>query len=175
MVLASDMSWSEKIHHYMEGYNAALKAAKDTDFVVLFGMEVRFIWAANDYLLYGMSEALLLQYPDLYKFSLEQARKVFDKHGCLFFQAHPFRPNMQREDPKFLDGVETYNGNRRHDSKNDLALEFANIHRLLKIAGSDSHRYEDVATCGIAFNTPISSMDDMIVALKSTNYQLLIS
>lgn len=36
-------------------------------------------------------------------------------------QAHPFRNGLKIVDPKHLDGIETYNGNPRHDSRNEIA------------------------------------------------------
>lgn len=40
---------------YLKGYKEALSMADD-DFTVLLGMEIRFLFTPNDYLIYGMTE-----------------------------------------------------------------------------------------------------------------------
>ena len=39
-----------------------------------------------------------------------------DENNLLIYQAHPFRPYMIPM-PKYIHGVEVYNGNARHNSK----------------------------------------------------------
>ncbi len=72
-----------------------------------------------------------------------------DGAGILIYQAHPFRPGTQPADPRLLDGVEVYNGNVGHDSRNSLAAAFAGRHGLLPIAGSDAHLPADVGRAGL--------------------------
>lgn len=67
----------------------------------------------------------------------------------VIIQAHPCRVGMSLANPSLLDGVEVYNGNKRHDSHNSLAREFAKKHGLKMTSGSDTHQIEDLARGGI--------------------------
>jgi len=64
-------------------------------------------------------------------------------------QAHPFRPYITAANPKNIHGVEVFNGNLRHDSRNALAEEFAKNNGLIMVSGSDFHEYEDLNNGGI--------------------------
>jgi hypothetical protein len=49
-----------------------------------------------------------------------------------------------------MDGIETWNGNPRHDSRNDRAQSLAARYpRLLRVAGSDFHQPGDVASAAM--------------------------
>ncbi|MDR1892608.1 MAG: PHP domain-containing protein [Oscillospiraceae bacterium] len=145
----AEQAWCEKIDCWAAGYRAARDAALGTDFKVICGMEISFEGSPNDYLVYGVDPDFLKNYPELYKMTPETFFAFAEEHGLFFAQAHPFRNYCSRANPDFLHGLEVYNGNIRHDSQNDLALELAEKAGLRQIAGSDYHELEDLGTGGI--------------------------
>jgi predicted metal-dependent phosphoesterase TrpH len=142
-------SWSKKVDIYLKGYRAAAEAGKRYGLDVILGMELTFEENSNDYLIYGIDEQFLKENRELYRLGLEDFRRLTEGKGILIFQAHPFRPFMIPASPALLDGVEVYNGNARHDSRNEVALEYALSNGLKMSSGSDAHRYGDQGRGGI--------------------------
>jgi predicted metal-dependent phosphoesterase TrpH len=134
---------------FLAGIQAAREAAP-AGFAVLPGLEMRFRQGPEDFLVYGPSEADILALPDDV---CERGPSAFHAlaadNGWLVYQAHPFRPKLARANPADLDGVETFNGNPRHDSRNRLAADFAEQHALRTIAGSDIHQAGDAGAVGL--------------------------
>lgn len=171
------MSWDEKIDVFVRGYNTALEAAKGR-INILFGMELRFDEELpehdlNDYLVFGITEDFLRNNGNLINMNIKSFSDLAHKNGLLIYQAHPFRDDMTRVDPALLDGAEIYNGNRRHDSRNDKAEKWARENGLKGTSGSDFHKLEDVAHGGILTDTEIKTNDDLIKILKSANYGII--
>ncbi len=130
---------------FLKGYREARAAAEGMEFTVLPGMEFRFAAADNDFLIYGMEEADFPALPeDLCGYALPDFHAYCRDHGFLVFQAHPFRPWCQVQDPAYLDGAEVNNGNVRQENNNALALAFARRHRLLEVTGGDVHQLSDI-------------------------------
>lgn len=166
-------SWADNIARYLKGYHNAKQYGDSHGFTVLLGLEIRFSDSPNDYLIYGVTEEFLAQYPKLYDYSKEDFKHLAYEHGILIFQAHPFRVNITRENPLYLDGVEVYNGNPRHNSNNHLALEFADNNGLLHSAGSDFHHIQDTGVSGIMTETRIENNDDFLTVLKSREFEII--
>lgn len=143
--------WETKMEKFLKGYREALRAGSEIGLNVLLGMEINFRWSLNDYLVYGIDEDFLLENPFLHKKGLKSFRRIIDKYGYLVYQAHPFRIGMTRADSGLLDGVEVFNGNPRHNSKNESAEKFALENRLRMISGSDFHMLEDAGSGGMIF------------------------
>lgn len=171
------MTWNEKIDVFVRGYNEAKKAAKGR-INILFGMELRFDedlpeHDSNDYLVFGVTEKFLRNNGNLINMNIESFSKLAHENGLLIYQAHPFRDNMTRANPKLLDGVEVYNGHPRHNSRNDKAEEWARINELNGTSGSDFHESEDAARGGIITETEIKTNEELLKILKSNNYELI--
>ncbi len=162
-----ESSWAGKVDHYLRGYEAARRAVSKDDFHVLPGMEIRFNESWNDYLVYGVNREQLIQYPELYKYSPEKFRLLADELGWIFVQAHPFRKNMKVISPALLHGVETFNMNPRHDSRNDLAFSFAKENHLLGTAGSDYHQIGDEAQAAMSFSEPVTGSEELAKILRT--------
>ncbi|MDR0897388.1 MAG: PHP domain-containing protein [Oscillospiraceae bacterium] len=134
---------------FLAGIQAA-RAAAPAGFAVLPGLEMRFAQGLEDFLVYGMDEADIVALPDdVCERGLAAFHALAADRGWLVYQAHPFRPKLARANPADLDGVETFNGNPRHDSRNRLAAAFAEQHALRTIAGSDIHQAGDVGAVGL--------------------------
>jgi len=171
----NQLSWQKKIDRFIQGYIKAKEYADRINFTVLLGLEIRFPENNNDYLVYGADEKLLRKYRDLYNLNLDQfyaLKNNFEKE-ILIYQAHPFRSSGTEINKDSLDGLETYNGNPRHESNNKLASNYAEKHGLKMISGSDFHRKEDLARGGITVNTKIESGEDLVHVLKNNEYKMI--
>ncbi len=163
--------WQIKVDYFLSGYRKALSHAHP-GFSVLPGMELCFINDSNDYLVYGFDEDFLYRHEDLTNMNLRQFRKIADDNGLLIFQAHPFRKNMRVVEPRLLDGIEVYNGNSSHNSNNDIAILWADKYGLLKISGSDFHRFFGMRPGGLYFPYSIKTNAELVEALRSKEYKI---
>ena len=166
--------WGMKIESYLAGYRRALEEGAKVGINVLLGMEIKFNDMPNDYLVYGIDEDFLKDNPELYNLNLKEFRDFIKNENILIYQAHPFRKGQTINDPKLLDGIEVYNGNPRHDSKNELAYKYAIENQLRLISGSDFHQVEDLARGGIIVDKNITTIDEMVNILKDNGVISLI-
>ena len=167
------LSWKKKVDFFLRGYKEALKTA-DGRIPVLLGMELRFRTSEgdNDYLVYGINEEFLYNTPELLNLNSKKFYELCQKNGFLVFQAHPFRVGMKVTNPKYLDGIEIFNGNPRHNSSNDIAEMWAKKYDLMVTSGSDYHEYEDLGTGGIWFNKEIKDNKTLIEELNKRDYEI---
>lgn len=166
-------TWDEMVDYHMRGYRLA-KQLEDENFRVFYGQEIRFERENdNDYLVFGMSEEYLRAHPfitDLEDY--EAFYNLVHPDGIAVFQAHPFRNRMAVVPPALLDGIEVYNGNKRHDSRCDIALAWAEKFGLRKLSGSDFHQYEDFARGGILANRRADSENDLRDIILAGDYSI---
>ena len=167
------LPWKKKVDFFLRGYKEALKTA-DGRIPVLLGMELRFRTSEgdNDYLVYGINEEFLYNTPELLNLNSKKFYELCQKNGFLVFQAHPFRVGMKVTNPKYLDGIEIFNGNPRHNSSNDIAEMWAKKYDLMVTSGSDYHEYEDLGTGGIWFNKEIKDNKTLIEELNKRDYEI---
>ena len=167
------LPWKKKVDFFLRGYKEALKTA-DGRIPVLLGMELRFRKSEgdNDYLVYGINEEFLYNTPELLNLNSRKFYELCQKNGFLVFQAHPFRVGMKVTNPKYLDGVEIFNGNPRHNSSNDIAEMWAKKYDLMVTSGSDYHEYEDLGTGGIWFNKEITDNKTLVEELLKRDYKI---
>ena len=169
-----DGSWPEKVNRFLEGYRIAAEYGSSLGLTVLPGAELRFSGFPSDFLLFGLTEQFLYDYPELYDYVLEDFRALAKQHDILVFQAHPFRGEKgNAADPRYLDGVEVLNGHNGHNSRNDLAAEFAKENSLLACAGSDFHHLGGHGTTGLLTSTRIQSMDTLRKVLGEQNFSII--
>lgn len=169
-----DKNWSDKVDRYLEGYYNALNEGTRLGFKIIPGMEITFTENMNDYLVYGIDEKFLKENKELYKLGLKGFRKLVEGRGILLFQAHPFRPGMTQGLLELLDGVEVYNGNPRHDSHNQLALDYARSSGLMMMSGSDFHQRQDLARGGIIVDEEIGSSSQLVDIIRKNRIVELI-
>lgn len=168
------ISWEDKIETYLDGYKKAVEEGNKIGITVLLGIELRFTENYNDYLLYGMTEEFLKENPELYTLGLKEFSRLIEKQDILLFQAHPYRKGMEVADPQYIHGIEVFNGNPRHDSKNHKALSFARKNSLLMSSGSDFHQVEDVAKGGILVSEKITNVKELVKAMRNNTEKNLI-
>lgn len=160
--------WIDRVRAYFAGYHLAREAAEGTELNVLPGLEVTLDSLPGvDLLVYGADERAVEDTPDLYARRPADFRAWAREAGALVYQAHPFRGDGPT-DLSLLDGIEVFNGNARHDSRNGAAAEFARAHSLLAIGGSDAHQHEDVARSGIATAELPRAASDLVRILRES-------
>lgn len=158
-------SWKRKMDHFLKGYRRC-KAFEDAHFTVLLGAELRFRGSENDYLVYGLTEDFLYRHRRIMEMDPASFHKLAQREGLLFVQAHPFRNGLNVVDPKHLDGIETFNGNPRHDSRNEIAGAWARKFGRLETSGSDFHEHEDLARGGVWLPRPVQTEKELAAALR---------
>lgn len=168
-----DISWVEKINIYLKGYKNACVEGEKISLNIFLGVEITFIDSPNDYLVFGVTEEFLLGNPELYRYNMSDFRELTKKYGMLIHQAHPFRPYITPQLPIFLDGIEVYNGNPRHDSRNELAYEYALDNNLKMSSGSDCHQFVDVGRGGIITENAITNNQEFVNTLNSKPVELI--
>lgn len=151
---------------------------------VLTGMELCFSGCANDYLVYGMTEEKLLGLPNIIYLGLTEFFKWADKNDVLVIQAHPLRPGMTVKNPRYLHGIEVFNGSlgdHHPPHCNDAAAAYADVFDryntsgkpLIRTSGSDHHNKGAVVNGGIETDAPICTMDELVAVLRSGEYSLI--
>lgn len=158
-------TFENQVKRLLEGYHLA-RAAAGERLVVLHGMELRFVNDPNDYLVYGMTEELLLRHPDVVSWGIRNFSRFAREHGLLVIQAHPFRNNMRVIDPKWVDMIEVHNGHPRHQSRNELALLWAKMHGVPGSSGSDFHEEGDEARGGVLLPKRPETIHEFIKLMK---------
>jgi len=168
--------WPARVDNFLRGYRAA-KAAAPAGFLVLLGMELRFMGQGiNEYLVYGFDEQFLYDNEGIDRLDIKQFSEIARMSGFLLAQAHPFRWGMSLTKAELLDGLEVYNGNSHHASHNDFAALWARKHRLLALSGSDYHGGDTdhgMAPGGIRLREPVQDVQGLVRAVKERRYTVL--
>lgn len=165
-------TWEEKVMTYYAAYEKLRDAAAGR-LDVIFGTELRMKDYYNDYLLIGVNVEFLLNRPDIFDFGIKKLSNECRENGIMLFQAHPFRNGMSVVDPKYLDGLEVYNGHAGHDSRNSIALAWAERFGLLQSSGSDFHCEDFAIDGGIETDERIVSQEQLREVIRSGNYKLV--
>ena len=155
---------------YFDTIRQGVELGKKCNLLVMGGFELRFDENENDYLVYGMTEAMCQDYEKIFAMTPREFKAFADERGVLFYQAHPFRNYMTVTSPEYLFGIEVLNTHPRHDSRNDIALAWAEKYNLHKIAGSDCHQTVDVGSSAILTDYPVKNMNDLVYVLKNDLY-----
>ncbi|MBQ7827362.1 MAG: hypothetical protein IJ386_03770 [Clostridia bacterium] len=148
---------------------------------VLTGMELTFKESGNDYLVYGMTEDMLLEIPEIFDMGLQGFFHWTRERGVLVIQAHPLRFRIATREPWYLDGIEVYNAshdnfcNKAADLWADLCdREFYDGEpKFIRTSGSDHHSAGQWANAGIVTESPIKTMDELVNVLRGGEYELL--
>lgn len=158
---------------FMRGYRLAREEGQRIGVHVFCGMEIRISCGPEDYLVYGVTFDELKDLGCLAFLTLDELSRAVrsTKHGVII-QAHPFRSYLNCQPALYLDGVEVHNANPRHDSRNHLALAFAQQNKLLMTAGSDVHQMGDAGSTGVQC-PPFDDMPQFAQMLKNGQVRLL--
>lgn len=158
---------------YLKGYKEALAAAGE-NFTVLLGMEIRFLCTPNDYLIYGMTEDFVRNSGHLLLSNLKSLYKKVRANKMLLVQAHPFRGYVMRANPRYLDGVEVFNGKYKDPEENEKSLLWAKEKNLsIMTSGSDYHHPDSKINGGIETDEKIKTNEDLLRILRSGKFRLI--
>ena len=164
---------SEEYNEYvLSGYETAKKAAGN-ELLILPGIEVTLLESPNDYLLYGITKDFLYENPYIYNLSLDELHELCIKNNILIIQADPKRAYCNPAPLEFIDGMEVYNGNPRHNSHNEKVYDIAKNNDLIMTSGSDFHQTDDLARGGIITDTDITNISELTDILKTSAYKLI--
>lgn len=170
-----DASWEGMIDFFLSGYRHIKEVAGDR-LNVLLGMEFM-PWVScskNDFLLFGVTEEWLKASPFLPRLTYSELAIYAHACGLKIYQAHPFRVDAMISDPRYLDGIEVYNGTVNVNSNNCIADFWAGRHGLKKISGTDFHETIHQTVGGILTDAPITTNQQLLEVLDSQdNYTLV--
>ncbi len=158
-----DLPWKERVEMYVSGYEDAKRAARGTDFNVMFGIEYNF--DCDEYLIYGVDKKWLLDNGDILECSRQEVHKRVHEAGGIMVQAHPFRERYYIRTinltPSVTDGIEIYNA-ANDDYMNALGYCYAKELGVPMSAGSDIHFHYDGPKGGMRFNQRIEDVQDYV-------------
>ncbi|HBN85539.1 MAG TPA: transposase [Clostridiales bacterium] len=166
-------AWKDYVDFFLTGYRVAKKAGEKYGIHVFLGAEFRFDEHPNDYLAFGFDEDYLYRTENLMGMTLTEYKSSIENQDILIFQAHPYRKNCDIREPEFLDGIEVFNGNPRHNSDNDHAKQYAVENRLMQLSGSDFHQIMDLARGGVTTKTFCQNIHSLIDKIKTGNVDLI--
>lgn len=156
---------------YLKDFYDAKNAGEKYGVKVILGMEIRFPENQNDYLLYGINENDVETLYDYLFTDYKTFYNEFKKNQHLILQAHPFRNNMVLQDPKLLDGIETFNVHFNHNSRIALATKYATEYpEFITTCGTDFHDPDCEGFGGILSKTLPTNPQEFVSLLKSRDY-----
>ena len=160
----------EAADRYVQAFRELKECAETEGMVAIFGMEIRFAENANDYLVYGLTEADVAPLFDYLPADLEHFHKDYKNENNLIFQAHPFRDGMELADPKYLDGIEAFNLYPRANSRVALARAYAQQQGMRIIGGSDCHTQGHEGCILLRTRNRIETSEELVAVLNSGDY-----
>ncbi len=173
------LDWRDFVEKYERDYLKALEVGKTLDIDVFFGFEEVYE-PGKEVLVYGVGPEAVKEASFLRKADLQQLSDFVRENGGFIAAAHPFRrrdyiPQPEKEpDMRYFDAIEVYNsGNTEEDNK--LAFEFAKRKNVPVISGGDIHSKAYFGYSGLAFNERLHTPENLVKALKSQEYKLIIN
>jgi hypothetical protein len=169
------LSWVEKMAFFFSGYNLAKEEGDLCGLDVFFGLEYNVHGA--EFLTYGLSPELVLNNPDMDRFTVAQYSDFVRENGGYLAQAHPYRTAWWIENsgpaaPHLIDGFEVFNASMPKEL-NNRAQKFARLHNLPMQAGTDSHFADIPFSSGISLKNKAESIFDIIEALKNKDIEMI--
>ena len=161
-----DIPWSDKMAIFLAGYYIAKCEGEKIGITVLPAAEICFTGVSNHYIVYGITKKFLDSYPELHTYGIEKFSEIAHREGLFIVQAHPYRDGKCFPTPEYVDAIEVYNSNPRHEDNSEKSELLAHSLSLPVSAGSDAHREEDVAKSGIETELEIKTSLDFITAVK---------
>ena len=148
------------------------------DLVILKASEVETEY--GHVLVYGVTQALTQAF-DFASINnrLRDVIEAANAHGAIAVPCHPGRPKVGMFAhtealgiPPGVQIVEIYNGGSR-DDEDQIARTGAEENGYLGIGGSDSHIVSHVGRCATRFEADITSIDDLVAALKAGAFEAI--
>lgn len=176
------LPWEEKMRAYDAPRQAVQEWAQQqgVDFQAFLGLEHHY-GSGKEVLTYGIDLEFLLCHPNLHLLPLKDYTDTVRQGGGLISMAHPYReepyidPNVLPQ-PDCLDGAEAFNYGNRTDRENQRAVELIRKYHLIPTSGGDIHSILEpgLGQAGIALKERARSSQDLVDALRSGDYRLII-
>lgn len=177
--ISRKISWKEFVEAYKNDYLQAKKAGEKHGIQVLFGVEEGYD-AGKEALIYGIDPDTFINNPDFLHMNINEMSAFVRENGGIIACAHPFRvrdyiPEPRKDpDTNLFDAAESYNACNSFED-NDLAEQLCKKANLARISGGDVHITCDLGRSGLAFYEPITDNKQLVSAIKSGNYKLIIN
>lgn len=167
-------TYKDQIESYIACYDDAFAAAKEIGVKVLFGVEAKvkekyidengeIKGFAPEFLMFGLTKEKLRRSPVLYSITQKELFEFANSENILIYQTHPYRifQGYKPANPKFMHGIEVFNGHPHFDPKVEETLKFATDNNLLMSAGSDMHIEKQAGKAGIIIPDFIETSEDL--------------
>ncbi len=165
-------SKKEKLDFYFSLYEKVKEEGERRGLKVFLGSEIA-VQNQNDYLFFGFDRKLFYDNKPLYEFTQKELFDLSEKNHCFFAQAHPFRKGVKAVgDPKYMHGVELFNGHYHHYNNNDLAREFCDKNNLIGLSGTDFHTPTQPITSGIILPQDIENETELVKHLFNKDFKI---
>lgn len=156
-------------HNSLDIQEQAAQISLASGFPVFVGVEVSTL--QGDIVAFGLPALSINTRVDAQEFI-----DLVNSHNGFCFSAHPFRTGggglgSHVSAVKGLHGIEVYNGGNVYPADNLKALQECQRLDLVPVAGSDAHGPGDVGLFATWFPGSISTMEELVAALKSGNCQ----
>lgn len=169
-----DIPWEEKTARFLSGYEIAKKTGYEYGVNVILSAELMLNESPNHYLLYGIDKAFLDRSKDMFDMSISEFYRYAKKNGVTVIQAHPYRDGKTIPvDAAYVDAIEVFNSNPRHENHTEKAFAFAKEYGLPMTAGSDSHRHEDIARSGIVSSCEVKNAEDYVRLIMNGDFEII--
>lgn len=160
------------LKHYLSSYRAMKKFAGDS-FDIIPGMELRYYFTINDYLIYGPDEKWIEAQGNMLPWYPEKTHEIAKKEGFIVLQAHPFRAWMSRCNPDFIDGVEVYNGKNNAEDNEKATVWADETGKIIRLSGSDCHKKSQAGKGGIITEKRIKNPAELVSIIKGGEFKLI--
>ncbi|NLP34920.1 MAG: histidinol-phosphatase [Clostridiales bacterium] len=172
--IPSDLSWERRVDQFRLGFENAREEGERIGLSVFFGWEAKY--GSQEFLIYGLDIPWLKKHPEIMSWTVEEQYRRVREAGGLVVHAHPFRERDYIKEirlfPDAVDAVEVINIGNDKKEFDEKAKEYAEQHKLLMTAGTDSHGYEKRRS-GVSFDHKLTDIDDFIRSIKSGKYKLI--
>ena len=160
----------EAVAVMLKDYHDACRHAKKYGINVILGCEIRFTESFNDYLLFGIDEDFFSEAFDYLNRGIAVFSKWFRNNDRVLIQAHPFRNGCNIIDPKYLDGIETFNVHPGHNSRVAVASQYAKEHDMIVSVGTDFHHPTHEGLSALLTKEPVTNSFELVKVLRSRDY-----
>lgn len=160
---------------YIAAYRDFKACAEAAGITAIFGIELRFAENSNDYLLFGVDEADVLDICNYVPLGLERFAKEYKRESMLLIQAHPKRNGMTDMPLACLDGIEAFNMHPGHNSRPAIAARMANEAGLISTGGTDFHHPGHEACCLLRSKEMPTDSHSLAALLRRRDYVLDVS
>lgn len=167
--MKNDKAMKKAIEKQIEDFEKGKKEGERVGINVMFAAELRFVGDVNDFLFYGPEPEFYLNLDFKKTRRLEDFSEAYKTEDTLLLQAHPFRTGMTLAPLEYIDGIEVYNLNIRHNSRVGVAAQYAEENSLIATCGSDFHHVGDGQFCGVCTRERVTDIKGIVKAIKQND------